>query len=80
MGSLPVPTLMLIGGVVLGVLFALVCRVLVRVSVRRRVAVGRGSDCVAAISEVADEVVIRPVKAELAAYAGVREGLLRALG
>ena len=33
----------------------------------------------AAISEVADEVVIRPVKAELAAYAGVREGLVRAL-
>lgn len=78
-GSLPVPTLMLIGGVLLGVLFALVCRVLVGVSVRRRVAVAEAR-LRGAISEVADEVVIRPVKAELAAYAGVREGLLRALG
>ena len=77
-GSMPVPTLMLIGGVVLGVLFALVCRVLVRVTARRRAAAAEDR-LRASIAEVAEELVLAPVQAELAAYATVRDGLVRAL-
>jgi hypothetical protein len=77
-GSMPVPTLMLIGGVVLGVLFALVCRVLVRATARRRAASAEAK-LRSAIAEVAQELVIGPVEAELAAYATARDGLVRAL-
>jgi hypothetical protein len=78
-GSLPVPTLLLIGGVALGVLLALVCRLLVRITARRRAAVAE-QRLRAAISDVAEELVIRPVEAELTSYATVRDGLVRALG
>jgi len=74
----PIPTLMLLGGVALGVLLALVCRVLVSVTARRR---ARSADkrLRDAISAVSEEVVVHPIQAELAAYSTMRDGLAIAL-
>ena len=57
----PLPLVVLIGGVVLGILFALVCRLLVRVTARRR---ARAADrqLRAAIGGVSEELVVRPVR------------------
>jgi hypothetical protein len=77
-GGFPVPVILLVGGVVLGLLLALLCRLLVASTARSR---ARSADrrLRSAISEVADEMVVRPVRAELAAYDSVRDGLARAL-
>jgi GTPase Era involved in 16S rRNA processing len=77
-GGVPIPTLMLVGGVTIGVLLGLFCRVLVRMTARRRAAAAdkRLRD---SVHEVAEELVVRPISAELAAYAEVRRGLARAL-
>ncbi|RYB95208.1 ABC transporter [Nocardioides oleivorans] len=77
-GSFPLPTLLLVGGVVLGLLLALVCRWLVAATAktRARTADKRLRD---AISEVSAELVVAPIQAELASYAEVREGLAVAL-
>ena len=74
----PVPTILLVGGVLAGVVLALVCRVLVGLTARRR---ARSADrrLRSAIREVSDELVVRPVETELEAYAAVREGLAQAL-
>jgi GTPase Era involved in 16S rRNA processing len=74
----PIPTLMLLGGVALGVLLALVCRVLVSTTARRR---ARSADkrLRDAISAVSEELVVQPVQAELAAYSTMRDGLAIAL-
>ena len=74
----PVPTVMLLGGIVLGIVLSLLCRLLVSATARSR---ARSADrrLRAAIAEVADELVVAPVRAELAAYDEVREGLGRAL-
>jgi GTP-binding protein EngB required for normal cell division len=74
----PVPTLMLVGGVALGILLALCCRLLVRLTARRR---ARAADkrLRSAISVVSRELVVEPVEAELVAYTRVREGLSTAL-
>ncbi|WP_121254640.1 YfjP family GTPase [Nocardioides ferulae] len=76
--GLPVPTLMLLGGVLLGVLLALLSRALVAMTARRRAAAAdrrlRG-----AVHEVAAELVVAPVEAELQAYTTVRNGLAKAL-
>ncbi len=76
--GVPVPTLMLLGGVGLGILLALLCRVLVRMTARSR---ARRADerMRAAIHEVSEELVIAPMQAELAAHQDVRVGLDRAL-
>ncbi len=76
--GIPWPTLMLLGGVALGVLLALGCRVLVRLTARSR---GRTAHrrLREAIAGVARELVVEPVEAELAAYRTVRSGLDRAL-
>ena len=78
MAGLPVPTLLLLGGVVLGVLLALLCRVLVSLTARRR---ARAVDqrLRAAVRAVTHELVIVPVETELKAYTAVRDGLSRAL-
>jgi hypothetical protein len=78
-GGFPVPTLLLLGGIALGVLLALVCRLLVRMTARSR---GRSAHArlTAAIGAVAEELVVAPVDAELAAYRDFRAGLERALG
>ena len=77
-GGLLLPTLLLLGGVVLGVGLALFCRLLVSGTARSR---ARAADrrLRAAISEVAEDLVVAPVRGELAAYETVREGLARAL-
>lgn len=74
----PVPTLLLLGGVLLGLLLALICRWLVSLTARSR---ARAADARlrAAISEVSDELVVEPINAELAAYSRLREGLAVAL-
>ncbi|MCF6376948.1 YfjP family GTPase [Nocardioides KLBMP 9356] len=74
----PVPTLLLLGGIGLGLLLALVCRWLVSLTARARArrADKRLRD---AISEVSQEMVVTPIQAELASYAEVRDGLAAAL-
>jgi hypothetical protein len=76
--SFPLPTLMLLGGVLVGVLLALLCRLLVAWTARRR---ARTADrrLRGAIGEVSDELVVQPVQGVLSAYAEVRAGLDRAL-
>ena len=77
-GGFPVPTLLLVGGVALGIVLALACRLLVRMTARRR-AHGADHRLRAGVGSVAEELVIAPVEAELRAYTAVRTGLARAL-
>ena len=74
----PLPTLMLLGGVGIGILLALVCRGLVALTARAR---ARTADrrLRTAIREVCQELVIAPVETELSAHRDVRAGLDRAL-
>ena len=74
----PLPTLMLLGGVLLGVLLALTCRLAASLSARAR---ARTADkrLRAAIAQVSEELVAEPIQVELAAYQRVREGLAAAL-
>ncbi len=76
--GVPLPTALLVGGVLAGVLLAAVCRLLVSATARHR---ARAADqrLRAAVSEVAHELVIEPVQAELEAYTTVRSGLAAAL-
>ena len=78
LGGFPIPTLLLLGGIGLGLLLALVCRWLVALTAkaRARAADKRLRD---AISEVSAEVVVEPIRAELVSYAEVRDGLSAAL-
>lgn len=78
-GSVPVPTLLLLGGAGLGVLLAVLCRVLVRRSARRRAAAAEAR-LRRAVDEVTEELVIEPVEAELLAYRLTTEGLRAARG
>ncbi len=74
----PLPVLLLVAGVVLGILFALFCRVLVRATARKR---ARNADkrLRSAISQVADELVVKPVQEVLAGYDAARSGIDQAL-
>ncbi|MEI2712412.1 MAG: GTPase [Nocardioides sp.] len=74
----PVPTLMLLGGVVAGLLLALVCRFLVAATAKSR---ARAADkrLRTGISTVTDELVIAPIQAELDAYTKTRDGLRTAV-
>jgi GTP-binding protein EngB required for normal cell division len=74
----PVPVILLGGGVLLGLLLALLCRFLVSATARSR---ARAADrrLRSAIASVAEELVVTPVRAELTAYDTVRDGLARAL-
>jgi GTP-binding protein EngB required for normal cell division len=78
LAGFPAPVLLLLGGVVVGLLLALVCRWLVSATARSR---ARAADrrLRAAISAVADDLVVGPVRAELTAYDTVSEALARAL-
>ncbi|MGI8645794.1 MAG: ABC transporter, partial [Nocardioides sp.] len=77
--SVPLPTLMLVGGVAIGVLLAAVCRLLVGFTARRR-ARAANRRLRAAISTVTQELVVAPIEAELAAYSRARTGLKTAVG
>jgi GTP-binding protein EngB required for normal cell division len=78
-GGLPLPTLLLVGGVGLGVLLAVLCRVLVGRSARRR-AQRADRRLRAAVDEVTDELVIAPLIAEMEAYRVTTDGLHAAAG
>ena len=77
-GAFPLPTLLLLGGIGLGLLLALVCRWLVSWTAKRR-AKAADTRLRDAISQVSAEVVVEPIRAELVSYAEVREGLTAAL-
>ncbi len=76
--GLPVPTLMLLGGILLGVLLALLSRLFTHLAARRK---ARSADrrLRAAIAEVTEELVIEPIEAEIDAYRSTRDGLATAL-
>jgi GTPase Era involved in 16S rRNA processing len=72
------PLVILVGAVVLGIVLAIVGRILVAGTARKNAAAAdkRLRDAVAQVSE---KLVVEPVQAELAAYARHREGLAAAL-
>ncbi|GAB2881950.1 50S ribosome-binding GTPase [Myroides odoratimimus subsp. xuanwuensis] len=76
--GLALPTLLLLGGVALGIVLALVCRVLVEVTARRR-AKSADRRLREGIHEVAEELVVAPVERELEVYSQLRAHLARAL-
>ncbi len=78
-GVVPLPTLLLVAGVLLGVLLALLSRALVGVSARRR-ADAADERLREAVHAVATELVVEPVARELQAHATLREQLGRVLG
>ena len=72
--GMPLPLLLLVGGVVLGILLALLCRGLVAGTARRR-ASAADEALRACVHEVCTELVTDPVADELAAYAAVQSAL-----
>ncbi len=76
--GVPLPTLMLLGGVGAGVLLALLAKLVVRLSARAK---ARSADrrLRGAIEEVAERLVLEPVEAEVEAYRATRAGLEAAL-
>jgi GTP-binding protein EngB required for normal cell division len=73
-GDVPLPTLLLLGGLLMGAVFALLLRPIVNWGARR--AHGRAEQRLkAAITEVAREYVVAPVREVLNAYAQAREAL-----
>ncbi|MFC0681162.1 GTPase [Lysobacter korlensis] len=76
-GVVPVPTLMLIAGVLLGVLFALLARWLALIGARRRSSRIEGR-LRKAIAAVTDERIVAPISAVLARHRTTREQLDRA--
>jgi hypothetical protein len=77
--GVPLPTLLLAGGVAAGIVLGMLSRLLITLGARAR---GRKAErrLRRSVAEVTDELVIGPVEAELAAYDQARSGLLRARG
>jgi GTP-binding protein EngB required for normal cell division len=77
-GGFAVPAVLLVGGIAVGIVLALVSRLLVRLgaTARARRAERRLRS---AIDDVAEELVVVPIEREVAAYGRAREGLRRAL-
>jgi GTPase Era involved in 16S rRNA processing len=73
----PVPTLMLLGGVVVGIVLGLVSKLVVRLSARSK---ARSAErrLRSAISDVTETLVVQPVEAEVEAYRATRAGLAAA--
>ena len=78
-GGIPIPTLLLGGGVVAGLVLAFLAGFAVRAGARRRARVAERA-LRARVAEVAEEVVIAPVQAELAARRRLAEALAIAEG
>jgi len=74
----PVPTILLVGGVALGIVLALFCRLLVSWTARNR---ARSAErrLRKGIEDVSEDLVVQPIHAELVAYRQVRDGLAKAL-
>ena len=73
-GGMPLPLLLLVGGVLLGIVLALVCRGLVAATARTRAAAADRA-LREQVHQVATELVVDPVADELAAYAAVQTAL-----
>lgn len=76
--DIDLPVLLLVGGVVVGLVLALLCRFLVDLTAKRRAAAA-DRRLRAAVREVSSELVVAPLEAELGRFASVRAGLDRAL-
>ncbi|MDC7122161.1 dynamin family protein [Cellulomonas fimi] len=76
-GEVPWPTVLTVGGLLLGVLLALVSRLLAGIGARRRAARVRRR-LRAGVEDVAQELVVRPVADELAAWAACGAAAARA--
>lgn len=74
-GRVPLPTLLLAGGALLGLLLAGLFRVLVGAGARRRARRAR-QRLHAAVAAVADERLLRPLDTELAAWRRLREAVV----
>lgn len=77
-GGIPAPTLLLIGGVVLGIALSVLSRFAARISGANK---AKRADRLlrSAIGEVAQKQVVEPIEVELDAYSRHRAGLLTAL-
>ncbi|MGH3411791.1 MAG: ABC transporter, partial [Marmoricola sp.] len=74
----PLPTILLVGGVLVGIVVGVLCRALVAVSSRAKArAVDRRLR--SAIAEVTETLVVEPIEAEVEAYRTVRSCLATAL-
>jgi hypothetical protein len=73
-GIVPLPTVLLVGGLLAGLVLALLARLLALVGAgrRRRRAEARLR---AAVADVADDLVLSPVREELAAYGTLRSAV-----
>jgi hypothetical protein len=78
-GPVPVPTLLLTGGVVAGLLVAVVSRSCARVGARRRAATARRR-LAERVERVAEEAVVAPVEAELTAHTRLCRAVQRLAG
>jgi GTPase Era involved in 16S rRNA processing len=78
LGGIPLPTIMLVGGVALGIVLAVFCRLLVGWTARNR---ARSADrrLRKALQDVSEDLVVKPINAELVAYDKVRDGLYAVL-
>jgi GTP-binding protein EngB required for normal cell division len=76
--GLPVPTLLLLGGVLAGLLVAAISRAAASASARRRAA-RAGSRLRTGIERVCEEYVVAPMRREVDAYVQCRDGLAAAL-
>ncbi|MFV0463721.1 MAG: GTPase [Nostocoides sp.] len=79
LGVIPLPTLLLVGGLVLGLLVALLARGIGRVGARRR-ASSVEADLRTGVEEVADRYVVGPVERVLGRHDQMRTELARARG
>jgi hypothetical protein len=73
-GLLPLPTVLVIGGLLAGLLLALLARMLAVLAARRR---RRRAESMLreSVADVADTLVLAPVRAELVAYTELRSAV-----
>lgn len=78
LGPVPVPALLLVGGVLLGWLLAFVCRWLVSMTARSRARIA-DRRLRSGVHLVAEETIVKPIDQELQAFYALRNGLSQAL-
>jgi GTP-binding protein EngB required for normal cell division len=79
LGSIPIPTLLFVGGIVFGLLLALVGRALGRRSARH-MAQRAERRLRSALENATDDLAIKPMTVEVDSYRRARDGLAKALG
>jgi GTPase Era involved in 16S rRNA processing len=77
-GGVALGLVLLVGGLVLGIVVGVVCRIALGATARRRAA-DADARLRASVTEVSHELVIAPIEVELVAYTAVRSGVSRAL-